>query len=382
MRFLHTSDWHVGKTLKGHHRLPEQRDVLNEIVGLAGEHEVDAVLIAGDIYDSAAPSAEAQQLVVQTLLALRDLGIPVVAIAGNHDHAATFDAYRPLMNEVGIHLVGTPLTGSLDLTARSTGEPVVIATLPFIHQRSVVRAAELLGSTPMENSISYAQRLQDMLAALATPFRPDAINIMMAHLTVTGSTFGGGERAAQSIFEYQVPAAAFPTTTTYVALGHLHRRQKVAASVPVHYSGSPLAIDFGEQNNESVVCLVEATPTTTARITDLPIRSGRRLLTISGTLAEIAAQTDVAGDAFLRVWIKEPARAGLRDQVIAILPNALEVRIHPGFTVPTANSRPSNASGGDRTPAELFAEYCATKNVDDPRVQALFTRLHDATFQS
>ncbi|RSM36165.1 exonuclease sbcCD subunit D, partial [Actinoplanes sp. ATCC 53533] len=153
MRFLHTSDWHVGKTLKGHHRLPEQRDVLNEIVGLAGKHEVDAVLIAGDIYDSAAPSAEAQQLVVQTLLAIRDLGVPVVAIAGNHDHAATFDAYRPLMNEVGIHLVGTPLVGesggTLELTARSTNEPVIIATLPFVHQRYIVRAAELLANTPV-----------------------------------------------------------------------------------------------------------------------------------------------------------------------------------------------------------------------------------------
>jgi len=385
MRFLHTSDWHVGKTLKGHHRLPEQRDVLNEIVGLAGEHDVDAVLIAGDIYDSAAPSAEAQQLVVQTLLAIRDLGIPVVAIAGNHDHAATFDAYRPLMNEVGIHLIGTPLTGesggTLELTARSTNEPVIIASLPFVHQRYIVRAAELLANTPVENSISYAQRIKDMLAALATAFRPDAVNIMMAHLTVTGSTFGGGERAAQSIFEYQVPAAAFPAATNYVALGHLHRRQAVTATVPVHYSGSPLAIDFGEQNNESVVCLVEATPSTPARITDLPIQSGRRLLTVSGTLAEIAAQAEGVGDAFLRVWIKEPARAGLRDEVIERLPNALEVRIDPGFTARTADSRPSNATGGDRTPAELFAEYCATKNVDDPRVQALFARLHDTTFQ-
>ncbi len=82
MRFLHTSDWHIGKTLKGHNRLPEQREILQEIVGIARQHGVDAVLIAGDIYDSASPSAEAQQLLVRTLLEIRIAGVPVVAIAG------------------------------------------------------------------------------------------------------------------------------------------------------------------------------------------------------------------------------------------------------------------------------------------------------------
>src|SRR5215470_12469529 len=105
MRFLHTSDWHIGKALKGHSRLDEQREVLREIVGIAREQAVDAVLVAGDLYDSAAPSAPAQQLVVRTLLALRDTGAAVIAIAGNHDHGPTFDAYRPLLGEVGITLV-------------------------------------------------------------------------------------------------------------------------------------------------------------------------------------------------------------------------------------------------------------------------------------
>ena len=380
VRFLHTSDWHLGKTLKGHNRLSEQGEVLDEIVGLAREHDVDAVLVAGDIYDSAAPSAEAQRLLVRTLLAVRDLGVPVVAIAGNHDHAATFDAYRPLMSEVGIHLIGTP--GTVEITARSTGEAAVVAALPFVHQRYVVRAAELVANTPVANSMSYAQRIQEMLQALANTFRPDAVNIMMAHLTVTGSAFGGGERAAQSIFEYQVPASAFPAEAHYVALGHLHRRQSIEAACPMHYSGSPIPIDFGEQDNEDVVCLVEATPTTPAQITDIPIQAGRRLLTVRGTLEEVARQADAVGDAFLRVWIKEPARAGLRDAVLERLPNALEVRIDPQFASPGTTARPARGNGIERTPSELFGDYCAIKNIDDPRVRALFARLHDATFES
>ena len=110
MRFLHTADWHVGKTLKGRSRLDEQEQVLREIVGIARAHEVDAVLVAGDLYDTAAPTADAQKLVNRTLLGLARDGVPVIAIAGNHDHAATIDAYRAFAEAAGITLVGTVRT--------------------------------------------------------------------------------------------------------------------------------------------------------------------------------------------------------------------------------------------------------------------------------
>ena len=158
----------------------------------------------------------------------------------------------------------------------------------------------------------------------------------MAHLTVLGGTFGGGERAAQSIFEYSVPAAVFPPDAHYVALGHLHRRQALAAPVPVHYCGAPLAVDFGEQDNTNVVLLVEATPTTPARVTDIPITAGRRLRTVHGTVAELAGCAATVGDDLLRVWVRERARAGLREEVTELLPNALEVRIDPEFAAPVA----------------------------------------------
>ena len=101
MKFMHTADWHVGKVLKGRDRLDEQREVLAEIAAIAEQQQVDAVLVAGDVYDTGAPSAQAQKLVVQTLLRLRRSGAEVIVIAGNHDHGGTFEAYRPLMGEVG-----------------------------------------------------------------------------------------------------------------------------------------------------------------------------------------------------------------------------------------------------------------------------------------
>ncbi len=379
MKFLHTSDWHVGKTLKGRDRLDEQRAVLHEIVDITRRENVDAVLVAGDLYDAAMPSAEAQRLVVRTLLDLRDTGAEVIAIAGNHDHPRTFDAYRPLMAAAGITMLGGFLAaangGVYSFPARSTGEQANVALLPFLSQRFALKAADLVGFTPAENASRYDEIVRKIITNLATSFTADAVNIVMSHLTVVGGTMGGGERAAQSIFEYYVGPAAFPSDAHYVALGHLHRRQTLPAACPVVYSGSPYAVDFGEQDNTNVVCLVEAAPAVPAKVVDVPITAGRRLRTVRGTVAEIIGQADALGDDYLRVYVREPARAGLREEVTDVLPNALEVRIDPEFAATAAVT--TTPHQGTRTPGELFAEFCAAENVADPRLQSLFAQLHD-----
>jgi exonuclease SbcD len=382
MRFMHTADWHVGKVLKGRDRLDEQREVLAEIAAIAEQHQVDAVLVAGDVYDTGAPSAQAQKLVVQTLLRLRRSGAEVIVIAGNHDHGGTFEAYRPLMGEVGITLVGQTRPpdqgGVVRFRARSGGEDVQVAVIPFLTQRYAVRAAELVSRAPSENVRAYDEMIRQVTDTLTAGFGGDTVNLVMAHLTCIGGVFGGGERSAQSIFEYSVPAAIFPVSAHYVALGHLHRRQSLPAHCPVHYSGSPIAVDFGEQDNTSVVCLVEASPSVPARVTDVPVTSSRRLRTVRGTLPELEARAASFGEDYLRVWLREPARAGLRDDTAAVLPNALEVRIDPEFAAPSSPGRPDPAAL-TRTPGQLFADYCAAQPVPvrDERVAALFAQLHD-----
>jgi exonuclease SbcD len=384
MKFLHTSDWHIGKSLKGRSRLDDQEAVLREVVGIARDNEVDAVLVAGDVYDSAAPSAEAQRLAVQTLLGFQRTGAEVIVIAGNHDHPRSFEAYRPLMGAAGITMVGTPRRadkgGVIAFNARGTGEPVRVAVLPFLSQRFAIRAAELVTQTPAQNAARYDQVVRDLLTTLRSGFSDDAVNLVLAHLTVTGGQLGGGERLAQSIFDYYVPATAFPADAHYVALGHLHRRQTLPAPCPVVYCGSPLAVDFGEQDNTPVVRVVTASPGTPASGVDIPVTTGRRLRTVRGTVAELADRAAEYGDAYLRVWVREPARAGLREQVQEVLPNALEVRIDPEFAAAAgaaAGDRPSRPSTGQRGPGELFHEYLGSQNVADDRVERLFARLHD-----
>lgn len=376
MKFLHTADWHVGKTLKGRSRLAEQQEVLAEIVAIAREHDVDAVLVAGDLYDTSAPSAEAQRLVNHTLLTLAREGREVVVIAGNHDHGRTFEALRPVMGAAGIEYAGQVRGGEQGVhrfTARS-GEKAVVVLIPFLARRYAYGAEELVTGTPSENAGHYDEAMRAIIGELCASFEPDAVNVVMAHVTCTGGVLGGGEREAQSIFEYHVPAAAFPVDAHYVALGHLHRRQAMPAACPVHYSGAPLAVDFGEEQNTPVVCIVEATPGTPASVVDVPIASARRLRTITGTVAELTARAGEFGEDYLRVVVQEPTRAGLRDAIVEALPNALEIRIDPAFITARSTVRSEHLGKSAR---ELFDAYCQDAGIEDPRVKALFDDLYD-----
>ncbi len=176
---------------------------------------------------------------------------------------------------------------------------------------------------------------------------------------------GGGEREAHTILAYAVPAAVFPAHTHYVALGHLHRAQQIPAGCPVRYSGSPLAIDFGEEENVASVSIVEVAPGTAARVREVPVAAAVPLRTVRGTLDQLRGLD--TGTAWLRVFVRERPRAGLREEVQELLPRALEVRIDPEFLALAADA-PARAARSGRAPGELFADYLTAKGHADPAV--------------
>jgi exonuclease SbcD len=377
VKILHTSDWHVGKVLKGQSRVDEQIAVLADIVKVAEAEKPDLVLVAGDLYDSAAPTADTKKLVVRALTALRRHADAVVVIAGNHDHGAEIDALRPWAAGAGITLRGT--VGRVDDHVISgvtpTGEDWRVAALPFVSQRYAVRASEMFDLSAAEASATYADHVARLMAALTEPFGDGTatVNLVMAHLTVIGGTLGGGERDAHTIEAYAVPSSVFPTSAQYVALGHLHRRQAVPGPCPVHYCGSPLAIDFGEEENTPSVSIVDVSVTTAAKVRPIPIGAAVKLRTVRGSLAELAA-ISVDETAWLRVYVRERPRAGLKEDVQALLPRAIEVRIDPQI-LPELESDARRPSRAGRSPGELFGDYLSAKGVADPAVAELFARL-------
>ncbi|MGV9980429.1 exonuclease SbcCD subunit D [Micromonospora wenchangensis] len=376
MKILHTSDWHVGKVLKGQSRAEEHKQVLAGVIEIAHAERPDLVIVAGDLYDTAAPSPEATRLVTRALTALRRTGADVVAIGGNHDNGNALDALRPWAEAAGITLRGgvreNPAEHVVD-GVTAAGERWQLAALPFLSQRYAVRAVEMYELTAAEATQTYADHLGRVLAKLTEGFtEPDRVHLVTAHLTVVGASTGGGERDAHTVLGYAVPASVFPGTAHYVALGHLHRSQRVIGPCPIRYSGSPIAVDFGEQENVCSVTLVEVGATSAARVREVPVAAAVPLRTVRGTLAQLAAAEPPEG--WLRVFVREQPRAGLREEVQELFPRALEIRIDPEL-LPTPGSGTRVAQRAGRSPRELFADYLGSRGHEDDGVRDLFDEL-------
>jgi len=376
LKILHTSDWHVGKVLKGQSRVDEHIAVLAEVVDVTRAERPDLVLVAGDLFDNAAPIPDATRIVTRALSALRATGAEVVAIAGNHDNGLALDALRPWAEAAGVTLRGTVRTAADHMLTGSTadGEPWRLVALPFLSQRFAIRATEMFELTAAETQQTYADHIARLLSTLCAGFAADAVNLVTAHLTVLGGTAGGGERDAHTVQAYAVPATIFPPGTHYVALGHLHRRQQVPGPCPVHYCGSPLAVDFGEEENTPSVSIVEVTVDTPAKVREVPVSSATPLRTVRGTLTDLSTMD--TGEAWLRVYIREQPRAGLREEVQELLPRALEVRIDPELLA-QAGRATAPAQRAGRSARDLFADYLASRGHADESVQALFERLYE-----
>ena len=369
MRILHTADWHVGKTLGGRSRAEEHEAVLDEITLIAREHEVDLIVVAGDLFDTAAPSPDAERIVFQALLGLSGVAHTIV-VPGNHDNERRLSAVAPLLAHSNVTARAYLESECLQHTA-ADGTPVRIALLPWLSQRYVVKAAQLMAKDADEHSGTYAERMRRIIRSLTAGFRDDAVNLVVGHVTVAGAALGGGERTAQTIFDYWVDPTVFPAEAHAVLLGHIHKAQKMSGPCPIHYCGSPLQLDFGDVQDTKQVLIVEATPGTPAAIEAVELSSGRKLKTIEGTLEQLRG-LDV-GDAYLRVKLRESSRIGLGDEVRELFPNTVKVVIGPGDENPESAPERNFAA----SPHDLFMAYLTERDIIDPPLVALFDELYE-----
>jgi exonuclease SbcD len=379
VKLLHTADWHVGKMLRGRSRADEHRAVLAEIAALAAAEDVEVVIVAGDVFDTAAPNPESEQIVYQALLDLAATGAHVVVVAGNHDNERRLQAVAPLL-ELGRVTVAATFRrpddgGVIEVTGRTSGERARFALLPFLSQRWVVRADELMSTAADEQAQAYSERIRRLVGALTAGFTADTVNIVIAHLFALGGRLGGGERDAHTILDYAVPGSVFPPGAQYVALGHLHRCQVVPGPCPIRYPGSPLQLDFGEIGDRKAVLLVEARPGEPVEVREHPLSAGRRLRDLDGTLTEVLALAGTTGDAYLRVRLREVPRVGLADEVREHFPECVDVQvIRPDVDGVEATPTDGERRVGD--PTELYRAYLMdTQGGVDEAVLALFREL-------
>jgi exonuclease SbcD len=371
---MHTSDWHVGRTVRGRSRDDEHRGVLQEMSGIIRDEGVDLVLVAGDIFDHSAPSAEAEEIVYQALLDFASTGAQVVMISGNHDHPARLEAVRPLLKFANVH-VGATFTepaegGCLDVGLRN-GEHARVALMPWFSRSKIVSVDDLMMKEQAAHQQKYHERYKRILDYMCGRFDPSAVNIALAHVVITGAIQGGGERASETIEDYWVPAPELNVNAQYVALGHIHKAQDMRLLWPTYYSGSPMQLDFGEEKDVKSVYVFEAKPGAPVRSPKaVELTSGRKMITVRGSMDYIAAHTSDYGDAYLRVFVSEAARPGLADEVRELLPNAVEVKVEA-----PSNDGSTLVTREGKQPRDLLASYFEHANVQDESALKLFDEM-------
>ncbi|WP_192903004.1 exonuclease subunit SbcD, partial [Pelotomaculum propionicicum] len=296
MRIMHTSDWHLGRTLEGRSRQKEQEDFIEEIISISDEENIDCLILAGDVFDAFNPPACAEQLFYEALDRLSLGGrLAVVALAGNHDNPERLIAAAPLARRHGIALLGLPneepflntihsggahfVRGGpswLELAVPGCGHNAVILALPY---PSETRLKELIHARLEDESLmreSYSDKVKLIFEQLSRQYRGDTVNIAASHIFVQGGWTSDSERPVYSAGgAYTVDPAALPGMAQYVALGHLHRPQAVAGSLsPCRYAGSPLAYSFSEAGQAKSVTIVEMEPGSTPSVKEIFLSAG------------------------------------------------------------------------------------------------------------
>ncbi|WP_420595417.1 metallophosphoesterase family protein [Deinococcus sp.] len=337
MRVLHTADFHAGRTLRGYDRTPEIREALTEIAGLARSEKVDAVLVAGDLFDTVNPPADAESAIFAFFLALRDAGIPSIVIAGNHDSGSRLSGLSGLLGWVGVQVVAQPTNDPAQMIRHietKSGEKLVVGALPYLSERRLVKAADVLGADVGMWRQKYREGMNFFLRKLAEGFAPGAVNMLMLHATLDGAVASGSDRgmAFDLTNSYTVSPLQLPAAAQYVALGHVHKPQQLGASPLTCYPGSIIQLDFGEGGEKKQVNLVEVEAGRPAKMHPIPLVSGKELRTIITDLEQLDARLSALGgfDGLLKVVVRAPAGTalpGLKDRVLRQFPNALGVEL-------------------------------------------------------
>lgn len=401
MRILHTSDWHLGQHFMGKSRQAEHQALIDWLLVQVDAHAVDAVLIAGDIFDTGAPPSYARELYSHLVVRLHSQGVALLLLGGNHDSVATLGESRALLavlnttvvgavGDAADHVVVLPQRGG----ASGSHEPgCIVCAVPFIRPRDVLQSQA--GQSAQDKQQSLQAAIQAYYQAVVDAGRARQAQLQqtlgrVVPLIATGHLTTVGASSNDSVREIYVgsldafPTAAFPPVD-YIALGHIHQPQKVGGLHHIRYCGSPIALGFDEAKQQKEVLLVDLDATGLTAVTPLPVPRFQALMAVSGNLAALpqaiataATQGTAEQPAWLEVTVAE-------DDYLQDLPERINAMVQ-GLPVEVLRVRRQRTSAAaalqsaaqetldELSPHDVFARRLAAETLAPELQQALEAR--------
>ena len=383
MRLLHTSDWHLGQHFMGKSRQAEHQALIAWLLEQVAAQAVDAVLIAGDIFDTGTPPSYARELYNQLVGQLYKAGVPLLVLGGNHDSPATLGESRELLAHLGTTVIGAthidPATQVIVLPQRN-GEPgCIVCAIPFIRPRDVLQSQAGQSAEDKQGALQSAiqahysavfaaavERQQALAAELGPNFGRPLPIVATGHLATVGAS------SSESVREIYVgaleafPTAAFPPAD-YIALGHIHRPQKVGGLEHIRYCGSPIPLGFDEAKQQKEMLLVDLDSDGLKAVTVLPVPRFQALVAVSGNFQTLAGAIGAAAAAGTRerpAWLEVTVA---EDDYLADLPARIEA-LTEGWPVEVLRIRRQRGNAA----AQLAAE--ARETLDELSPHDVFAR--------
>ncbi|HDV8763492.1 TPA: exonuclease subunit SbcD [Raoultella ornithinolytica] len=292
MRIIHTSDWHLGQNFYSKSRAAEHSAFLDWLLTSAQAHEVDAIIVAGDIFDTGSPPSYARELYNRFVVQLQQTGCQLVVLAGNHDSVATLNESRDILAFLKTTVVASAGHAPFILPQRDGTPGAIFCPVPFLRPRELVTSqAGHSGGEKQQlllNAISDYYQQQYEAACTLRGDRPLPI-VASGHLTTVGASKSDAVRDIYIGTLEAFPASHFPPVD-YVALGHIHRAQKIGGSDHIRYSGSPIALSFDETGKSKSVNLVTFSDGHLAEVLPLTVPVTQPLAVLKGDFSSISEQ--------------------------------------------------------------------------------------------
>jgi exonuclease SbcD len=290
MKILHTADWHIGKKLHKHDLYPDFDLFINWLCNCIQENDIELLLISGDVFDLANPSSDARKQYYKALLKLRNLDCKIILTGGNHDSPAMLDAPGEILRELEMHVVGS-LRENIEeciipIKGKSGEIEIVVAALPYLRDADLRSAAD--GNTYEDRLEAIRMGIQNTFfcaAEICKTKYPNIPALAMGHLYAAGVETSESERDIQIGNQAAFQASQFGDFFNYIALGHIHKPQKVNGLVPTYYSGSPIPLSFSERKDEKRVLILDSGKSWIPE--SIPVPIFRKLLKLTGDLNEL-----------------------------------------------------------------------------------------------